>query len=60
MQLQTHGLFKEFKAALNLTNEDIAKIIGLTADSVKSMTQPNKDLPSWAKAMIFTWIKILK
>lgn len=57
---KSHGLFKEFKAALNLTNEHIAKITGLTSDSVKSMTQPNKDLPSWAKAMIFTWQKILK
>lgn len=57
---KSHLLFKEFKAALNLTNEDIAKITGLTSDSVKSMTQPNKDLPSWAKAMIFTWQKILK
>ncbi len=33
------------KSALKLTNADISYIIGNTADSVKSTTQPNKDLP---------------
>ena len=41
-------------------NTNSQAVTGLTADSVKTMTQPNKDLPSWAKAMIFTWQKILK
>lgn len=56
----THILFKEFKKELGLNNAYIAQIVGLTPDSVKTMTQPNKELPSWAKAMIFTWQKILK
>jgi len=56
----THILFKEFKKELGLNNADIAQIVGLTPDSVKTMTQPNKELPSWTKAMIFTWQKILK
>lgn len=56
----THSMFKEFKKELGLNNADIAEIVGLTPDSVKTMTQPNKELPSWAKAMVFTWQKILK
>ena len=55
--ITTHQQFKELKKELNLKNADIAKITGLTVDSVKTMTQPNKELPSWAKSMIFVWKK---
>ena len=54
-----HLKFKEMKKELSLNNADIAEIIGLTADSVKTMTQPNKDLPTWAKSMLYVW-KFLK
>ena len=40
------------KSALKLTNADISDIIGNTADSVKSTTQPNKDIPRWLKLAI--------
>lgn len=50
-----HLKFKEMKKELGLNNADIADIIGLSADSVKTMTQPNKELPAWAKSMIFVW-----
>lgn len=53
----THQQFKDLKKDFNLNNADISKIVGLTVDSVKTMTQPNKELPSWAKAMIFVWKK---
>jgi len=56
-KIPTHLDFKELKKEFNLNNADIAKIVGLTVDSVKSMTQPNKELPSWAKSMIFVWKK---
>ena len=46
------------KKELKLTNSDIADITGLTVDSVKTMTQPNRDLPAWAKSMIFVWQKL--
>ena len=47
-----HNRFKEMKKALQYTNGDIAKIIGNTADSVKSTTQPNKDIPRWLRLAI--------
>lgn len=53
--LSDNELFKAMKRELKITNADIAEITGLTADSVKNQTQPNKDLPTWAKSMIFVW-----
>lgn len=47
-----HERYKEMKSGLGLTNSDIAQIIGNSADSVKSVTQPNKDLPRWLKLAI--------
>jgi DNA-binding XRE family transcriptional regulator len=47
--------FKQMKKELGLTNENIAEIIELTPDSVKTMTQPSRYLPSWADAMIYVW-----
>lgn len=51
----THEDWKTYKRERNLTNEDVAKIVGSTADSVKSMTQPNKELPKWAISMLYEW-----
>ena len=39
-----HERFKAMKSGLGLTNSDIADITGNSADSVKSVTQPNKGL----------------
>lgn len=50
-----HEEFRSLKKVLKINNADIAAIVGLSYDSVKTMTQPNKELPSWAKAMIYTW-----
>lgn len=47
--------FKAMKKDLGLTNADVAEIVGLSVDSVKTMTQPAKELPSWAKAMVYVW-----
>ena len=33
-------------------NKEVAEITGNTPDSVKSTTQPNKDLPRWLKLAI--------
>ncbi len=44
-----HDRFKEMKEGLGLTNSDIASITGNTSDSIKTSTQPNKDLPRWLK-----------
>jgi len=56
--MSDHKKYKEMKKELGLTNASIADITGLKTDSVKSMTQPNKELPAWAKAMIFVWEKL--
>lgn len=55
MKENLHADFKAMKKKLDLTNADIANITGLSVDSVKTMTQPSKELPSWAKAMIYVW-----
>lgn len=48
-----HERFKAMKKELGLTNSDIAKITGNTADSIKSSTQPNKEIPRWLKLAIW-------
>lgn len=40
------------KKGLGYTNSDIADITGNSSDSVKSTTQPNKELPRWLKLSI--------
>jgi DNA-binding XRE family transcriptional regulator len=55
-----HNRFKEMKKALHYTNGDIAKIIGNTEDSIKSTTQPNKDLPRWLKLAIVVFERMSK
>ncbi len=47
-----HNRYKAMKSGLELTNSDIANITGNSVDSVKSVTQPNKDIPRWLKLAI--------
>ena len=49
----THDDWKAYKKKKGYTNSDIAKILGFTTDSVKNQTQPNKELPKWAIAMLY-------
>lgn len=49
MEFNWHNRFKAMKSRLGLTNSDIAEITGNSADSVKSVTQPNKEIPRWLK-----------
>jgi hypothetical protein len=55
-----HDRYKKMKSALNLTNADISDIIGNTPDSVKSTTQPSKDLPRWLKLAIVVYERMSK
>ena len=55
-----HNRYKEMKSALKLTNAGIADIIGNTADSIKSTTQPNKELPRWLKLAIVVFERMSK
>lgn len=46
------------KKGMGYTNYDIAEIIGNTEDSIKTTTQPNKDLPRWLKLAIVIYEKL--
>lgn len=50
-----HERFKEMKTGLGYTNADIAEITGNTADSIKSSTQPNNEIPRWLKLAIVVY-----
>jgi len=50
-----HERYKEMKSALGYTNADIAEITGNTADSIKSSTQPNNEIPRWLKLAIVVY-----
>jgi len=52
-----HKRYKAMKKGMGLTNSSIAKIIGNTEDSVKTTTQPNKELPRWLKLAIVVYEK---
>jgi len=54
-----HNRFKAMKSGLGLTNSDIADIIGNSSDSVKSVTQPNKDIPRWLKLAIVVYERMV-
>tara|TARA_R110000803_G_scaffold210521_1_gene282532 strand:- start:15 stop:203 length:189 start_codon:yes stop_codon:yes gene_type:complete len=47
-----HKRFKVMKKALQDTNQTIAEKTGLSEDSIKNQTQPNKDFPKWLKYTI--------
>ncbi len=50
--MKWHNRYKIMKKSLGYTNKDIAEIIGNTEDSIKSTTQPNKEIPRWLKLSI--------
>jgi len=50
-----HNRYKAMKSGLVLTNSDIAEITGNSADSIKSVTQPNKEIPRWLKLAIVVY-----
>ena len=53
-----HNRYKAMKQELGLTNSNIADIIGNTVDSVKSVTQPNKEIPRWLKLAIVVYERL--
>ncbi len=53
-----HNRYKAMKCGLSLTNSDIADITGNSADSVKSVTQPNKEIPRWLKLAIVVYERL--
>ncbi len=54
-----HERFRSMKSGLGLTNSDIAKITGNSPNSVKSVTQPNKEIPRWLKLAIVVYERMV-
>ncbi|WP_278494911.1 hypothetical protein [Chryseobacterium arthrosphaerae] len=52
----THEDWVKYKKERDMTNSDIATIVGLTPESVKNQTAPSKILPRWAVSMLYEWI----
>lgn len=50
--------YRELKKEMGWKNEDVARILGFTPDSVKVVTGPNKPLPAWAKLAIEVYDKL--
>jgi len=53
-----HERYKAMKSGLGLTNSDIAEITGNTPDSIKTVTQPNRDIPRLLKLAIVVYEKL--
>lgn len=56
-----HEKFKALLDSVGLTYADLAKELGFTYDSTKSMLAPAKSLPKWAISMLVLserWKKI--
>ena len=50
--------YKRLKAGLKLTNKDVAEITGHTPNSIKTVTQPNKDFPRALKLAIVVYERL--
>lgn len=55
MEKYTAQDFKDLKKDLNLTNKDVAEIIGTSEQNVKIQTNQNEKLATWAKSMLYVW-----
>ena len=52
-----HNRYIAMKKELGLTNSDISEITGNTPDSIRTVTQKNKELPRWIKLSIYVFEK---
>jgi hypothetical protein len=50
-----HEKLKALMKERGLNFFDIAKITGHSYNSVKSMLQPNRELPRWVKLVLYVW-----
>lgn len=55
-----HERLKAMKKGLKLNNRDISEITGNTYDSIKSTTQPNKDIPRWLRLAVVVYERMSK
>lgn len=50
-----HEKLKALMKERGLSYYDIAEITGHSYNSVKSMLQPNKEIPRWVKLVLYVW-----
>lgn len=55
-----HEEYKKLKKSMGYTNKDVAKMSGNTVDSIRNVTQPNKELPRWLKFAINLHLDMLE
>lgn len=55
-----HQRYKEMKKALGMTNDTVAEITGNTPDSVRSVTQPNRNFPNNLKLAVWIYEEHIK
>jgi hypothetical protein len=55
MQMTDHQKLKALMKERGLNFFDIAEITGHSYNSVKSMLQPNRELPRWVKLVLYVW-----
>jgi DNA-binding XRE family transcriptional regulator len=53
--MYTHEDWKAYKKAHGLNNAKIAQMLGMTVDSVKTLTAKGKVLPKWTTLALFTF-----
>ncbi len=51
---------KALMKELGLSYQDIANITGHSYNSVKSMLQPNREIPRWMNLVLYVWNKKIK
>lgn len=50
-----HQKFRVVLKELGLNYYDLATLLGMSYNSVKTLLAPSKELPKWAKTMIYTF-----
>jgi len=53
--MYTYDNWKRIKKDLGLKNKDIAEILGLALRTIEDQLRPSKELPTWARGMIYVY-----
>lgn len=56
--MNDHQKLKALLKDLGLNYYDIARITGLTYDSIKNQLQPKKKIPSWVHLVLYVYLKM--
>ena len=53
--MNDHQKLQALMLELGLTYHKISEITGHSYESVKTMLQPNKEIPRWVKLLLYVW-----